>query len=44
MIPSRDTMLSPLELAEALGMSKDTLAYWRSQKRGPAYYSVGPKI
>jgi excisionase family DNA binding protein len=43
-IPSRDMLLSPQELAETLALSKDTLADWRSQKRGPAYYSVGRKI
>jgi hypothetical protein len=37
-------MLSPPDLAERLGLSEDTLADWRCQKRGPAYYAVGRKI
>jgi excisionase family DNA binding protein len=41
---SRDNLLSPQELAETFGLSPDTLADWRSQRRGPAYLSVGRKI
>lgn len=41
---SRENLLSPQELAETLGLSRATLADWRSQKRGPAYLAVGRKI
>jgi excisionase family DNA binding protein len=39
-----DNLMSPAELAGVLGLSADTLADWRSQRRGPAYFSVGRKI
>jgi excisionase family DNA binding protein len=41
---SRDNLISPEELAETLGLMVGTLADWRSQGRGPAYFSVGRKI
>ena len=39
-----DNLMSPAELAGSLGLSVDTLADWRSQRRGPAYFAVGRKI
>ena len=44
MIPSRDLLFSPQELAEAIGQKVHTLADWRCDGRGPAYYVIGRKI
>lgn len=35
---------SPAELAELLGVKRETLVKWRKRKTGPAYYRVGLKI
>ena len=38
------TLMSPLDSAEALGVSVQTLANWRSSNRGPAYCRVGERV
>ncbi|MBZ5525306.1 MAG: helix-turn-helix domain-containing protein [Acidobacteriia bacterium] len=40
----RDALLSPVELAQNLGLSLATLASWRSRKKGPAYMKLGREI
>lgn len=37
-------LLSPLAASEALGVSVQTLANWRSSGRGPAYSRVGERV
>src|ERR1039458_1072067 len=39
-----DSLISPEELAQNLGLSPATLADWRCQRRGPAYLKVGRRI
>ena len=34
-------LLTPEEVAEVTGLSKGTLAQWRSQKRGIPYLKIG---
>ncbi|WP_024287937.1 AlpA family transcriptional regulator [Cellulomonas sp. KRMCY2] len=41
---STTTLLSPLDASEALGVSVQTLANWRSSGRGPAYCRVGERV
>ena len=36
--------MSPVELAENFDLSEDTLADWRSQRKGPPYLKVGKNI
>ena len=38
------TLLSPHDASEALGVSVQTLANWRSAGRGPAYSRVGERV
>lgn len=37
-------LLSPNDAAGLLGVSAGTLAAWRCEKRGPAYYKIGGKV
>lgn len=37
-------LLTPGELAELLGVSEETLAQWRSQRRGPPYVKVEGRL
>lgn len=39
-----DTLLTTDEAAEALGVSKITLAIWRREKRGPRYLKIGNRV
>jgi excisionase family DNA binding protein len=38
------TLLTPKEVARLTGLSIDTLAQWRSQKRGIPYLKVGHAV
>jgi predicted DNA-binding transcriptional regulator AlpA len=40
----RESLLSPEDLAQNLGLSPATLADWRSQGKGPAYLKAGRRI
>src|SRR6266478_2784794 len=40
----RESLLSPEELAQNLGLSPATLADWRTQGRGPAYLKTGRRV
>src|SRR5437879_5411849 len=40
----RESLLSPEELAQNLGLSPATLADWRTQGKGPAYLKTGRRI
>jgi excisionase family DNA binding protein len=37
-------LLSPEEVAEITGLARDTLAQWRSQKRGIPYLKIGRAV
>ncbi len=37
-------LLTPEEVAETTGLSLDTLAQWRSQKRGIPYLKIGRAV
>ncbi len=37
-------LLTPEEVAEITGLSLDTLAQWRSQKRGMPYLKIGRAV
>ncbi len=37
-------ILTPVEAAKILGASRQTLANWRLQRRGPKYFSVGTRF
>jgi predicted DNA-binding transcriptional regulator AlpA len=37
-------LLTDLEVAGALKMSRQTLANWRSDGRGPRFVKIGPRI
>ncbi len=37
-------LLTPEEVAEMTGLSLDTLAQWRSQKRGIPYLKIGRAV
>ena len=37
-------LLTPEEVAEITGLSMDTLAQWRSQKRGITYLKIGRAV
>lgn len=37
-------LMTPGQLAELLGVSEETLAQWRSQRRGPAYVKVEGRL
>ena len=37
-------LLTPLEVAELTGLSTDTLAQWRSQRRGIPYLKIGRAV
>lgn len=39
-----EKFLSPDELAAKLGISKSTLAMWRHDGEGPAWYKLGKSI
>ena len=39
-----DPLLSPVEVAEYLGLSVETLAQWRSKKRGLPYLKLGSRV
>ncbi len=41
---SRNSLLSPKQAAEFLGVSLDTLAQWRSQRRGPPYVKLEGRL
>ena len=36
--------LKPKEVEQALGIPEKTLANWRSQGKGPAYFKFGGKV
>src|ERR1700693_1230737 len=40
----RESLLSPEELAQNLGLSPATLADWRTQGKGPAYLKAGRRV
>jgi len=40
----RKELLSPLDTAKFLGVSVETLAQWRSQRRGPPYVKVENRL
>src|SRR6185312_5907477 len=40
----RDTLISPEELADTLGLSTATLASWRARRQGPAFTKAGRKV
>lgn len=37
-------LLTPAQAAEFLGVSLDTLAQWRSQRRGPSYIKLEGRL
>ena len=37
-------LLTPIEVAELTGLSTDTLAQWRSQRRGIPYLKIGRAV
>jgi excisionase family DNA binding protein len=37
-------LLTPIEVAELTGLSTDTLAQWRSQRRGIPYLKIGHAV
>lgn len=37
-------MLSPCEVAEALGVSESTIFRWRKERTGPPWHRIGPKL
>jgi excisionase family DNA binding protein len=37
-------LLTPEEVAEITGLSRETLAQWRSQKRGIPYLKIGRAV
>ncbi len=37
-------LISPVELARALGLAEQTLATWRSDKTGPAFVKLGKSV
>ena len=37
-------LLSPEDVAEITGLARDTLAQWRSQKRGIPYLKIGRAV
>jgi excisionase family DNA binding protein len=39
-----DDLLTPLQLAEVLGISVRTLYNWRSQRKGPPGFRVGSHV
>jgi predicted DNA-binding transcriptional regulator AlpA len=41
---SDDALLTPDDATEFLGVSKDTLAQWRSQSRGPRYIKLEKRL
>lgn len=38
------SLLTPVRLAEALGVAEVTLANWRAKKKGPAWVKVGREV
>lgn len=40
---STDTLLTAVEVADVLGVSTQTLAYWRSRREGPRSFKMGPR-
>lgn len=38
------TLLEPSEVAQFLGIAEQTLALWRSEKRGPDYVKLGKAV
>jgi hypothetical protein len=41
---ARENLMSPEELAGNFDLSTDTLADWRSQRKGPPHLKVGKNI
>ena len=41
---STDTLLTTKEVANLTGLSRETLAQWRSQKRGIPYLKIGRSV
>ena len=41
---SLNDLLKPEEVAHLTGLSQETLAHWRSQKRGIPYLKVGRSV
>jgi len=39
-----DILLSPEKVADFLGVSKETLAQWRSERRGPPYVKLENRL
>jgi predicted DNA-binding transcriptional regulator AlpA len=39
-LPSVDQLLTPTQVAAITGLSTETLAQWRSQRRGPEYLKI----
>ena len=37
-------LLNPREVAVMTGLSRETLAQWRSQRRGPPYLKIGRAV
>jgi len=44
MTQSKEQLLSPPQAAKFLGVSMDTLAQWRSQRRGPPYIKLEGRL
>ena len=41
---SMPTLLTTQEVADLTGLSRETLAQWRSQRRGIAYLKIGRSV
>ncbi len=41
---STDTLLTTKEVADLTGLSRETLAQWRSQRRGIPYLKIGRSV
>lgn len=39
-----DTLLTADEVAEILGVHKQTVSVWRKEKRGPRYLKIGNRV
>lgn len=41
---ANDILLTPEQAADFLGVSKETLAQWRSERRGPRYIKLEKRL